>query len=318
MQLQMTAPLDIGLEQTDATLGIGQDVIFDLENAEKGLMRNGGLSAFAGQNCDAEIESSEDENEENGDDDVDPEEEGEKKLADLEAELDVLYDAYQEKLKEKDAKFKVKESRKNNLEREEWHGLREKCGDDDSQGSDEDGGWEKMEEAKRNAGDDSSSEESGNEDEEVLAVGQKRRRRTDEGDYQKRPRLITKLQEKAPPPNLAAQIWFRQDLFAGVLGMDNEECTDDEDEIKAEIAEDDGDEMWQHEVGRLSRNSEPSTNVKMQNIDDSSNGSADDMEIVRQRANEDSSMWDASNNNEDDRNQVTIQSIPLHFGSLHP
>jgi AdoMet-dependent rRNA methyltransferase SPB1 len=315
MQLQMTAPLDIGLEQTDATLGIGQDDMFDLENAEKGLKRRGGLSAFAGQNCDAEIENSEDENEENGDDDVDPEEEGEKKLADLEGELDDLYDAYQEKLKEKDAKFKVKESRKNNLEREEWHGLREKCGDD-SEGSDEDGGWEKMEEAKGNSGNDSSSEESGNEDEEVLAVGQKRRRRTDEG-YQKRARLITTLQEQAPPPNSAAQIWFRQDLFAGVLGMDNEGCTDDEDDIGDDIAEDDGDEMWQHEVGRLSRNSGPSINVKIQNIDDSSNGNADNMEIVRQRPDEDASIWDASNN-KDDRNQVIIQSIPLHFGSLHP
>ena len=45
MQLQMTAPLDIGMEQSDLSLR-GQVDIFDLEATEKGLRRKGGASAL--------------------------------------------------------------------------------------------------------------------------------------------------------------------------------------------------------------------------------------------------------------------------------
>ena len=37
MQLQMTAPLDIGLEFQDQALGLGQDDILDLEMSKKQL-----------------------------------------------------------------------------------------------------------------------------------------------------------------------------------------------------------------------------------------------------------------------------------------
>ena len=39
MQLQMTAPIDIGLEQQDAALASGQDDFFDLQGAEKGMKK---------------------------------------------------------------------------------------------------------------------------------------------------------------------------------------------------------------------------------------------------------------------------------------
>ena len=48
-------------------------------------------------------------------------EEKERKIAELENELDGLYDSYQERLKERDAKYRVKEARRKDKEREEWH-----------------------------------------------------------------------------------------------------------------------------------------------------------------------------------------------------
>jgi len=41
MQLHMTAPLEIGLEQTDAGLRHGQEDVFDLEYAERASRRTG-------------------------------------------------------------------------------------------------------------------------------------------------------------------------------------------------------------------------------------------------------------------------------------
>ena len=55
MQLQMTAPLDIGLEQHDPSLGYGQDDVFDLEDTQKGLRKNGGV-AHLGDAMDVDAE----------------------------------------------------------------------------------------------------------------------------------------------------------------------------------------------------------------------------------------------------------------------
>jgi AdoMet-dependent rRNA methyltransferase SPB1 len=48
MQLQMTAPMDIGMEQHDASLGYGQDDVFDLTGAERGMKKKGGVANFTG------------------------------------------------------------------------------------------------------------------------------------------------------------------------------------------------------------------------------------------------------------------------------
>ena len=45
MQLQMTAPMDIGMEQNDLSLR-GQDDIFDLEETAQGLRKKGGILAL--------------------------------------------------------------------------------------------------------------------------------------------------------------------------------------------------------------------------------------------------------------------------------
>ncbi len=85
-------------------------------------------------------------------------------VEDLEADLDDLYETYKERRNERDAKFKAKEARSKNKNREEWSGFKADKSDEESGSEDEVGGWDEMEAAKA-AGDSSSDSDS--EEEEV-------------------------------------------------------------------------------------------------------------------------------------------------------
>jgi AdoMet-dependent rRNA methyltransferase SPB1 len=90
---------------------------------------------------------------------LDSDEERERKVAGLEAELDGMYDMYQERMKERDAKFKVTEERRKHGQLEEWHGIQEK----DSDEEDSDRGGRRMGQDGGSEGEswrDSSSDES--------------------------------------------------------------------------------------------------------------------------------------------------------------
>jgi len=262
MQLQMTAPLDIGLDQHDASLGLGQDDIFDLGGAETGLRQQGGISRLIGEDRDILVDSDEEDEEiqgEESDEVLDSEEEREKKMELLEAELDGLYDAYQDRLRERDMKFRVNESRKKNAEREEWHGIQETNSDDMEDESNEEGGWDKMEQVKKNIGGSSSDESDDDERVERIAEGRKRRH-TEVPDHSfkpsKRLRLVTKLEE--PKTNItitqAAQVWFSQDVFTGfgVLG-DNEDGEGGDEEMNMDaLEENDLHNNWEDTVSNIS------------------------------------------------------------------
>ena len=239
MQLQMTAPMDIGMEQLDAALGHGQEDVFDLGDASRGLRKKGGISRLMDE---SDVDSDEEEAGAKEDDEsdgevLDEDEERERKVAELENELDGLYDSYQSRLKERDSKYKVQEARRQNKEREEWHGIQEKGSDDESD-SDDEGGWDKMEQAKARAGEDSSSDESDEEtddDEADPQTSTKKRARANEepsSRSQKRVRLNGSLTQPPTSTNLsrAAQVWFSQDCFAGAdleLDEDSEDDGDD-------------------------------------------------------------------------------------------
>jgi AdoMet-dependent rRNA methyltransferase SPB1 len=230
MQLQMTTPLDIGLEQQDAALVLGQDDVFDLVRAENAL-RKGGIN----DDDDGIYESDENEMEENGSESdvvLDSDQERERQVMGLEAELDGLYDAYQDRMRERDAKYKVMEARRKNTEREEWYGIQEE--DDDADSSI--GGWDER------GGSDLSSEDSESDDESVTspAGGRKRPRNEDDPSRSsKRPRLVTKLEGPKMPVSKAAQVWFSQDVFAGIDTADV--ISEDEDEDGLEEDNDDDD-----------------------------------------------------------------------------
>jgi len=261
MQLQMTAPLDIGLEQQDATLGIDQDEMFDLGQAENNMHKHRSTTFAMDDDGDAILDSSDEDGEgeqadENEDDEpLDSEDEREKKVAGLEAELDGLYDAYQGRLRERDAKYKVKEARRKNAEREEeWDGIKEDGSDPDAS-DEEDGGWDKIQQAKLDDGGNSSGDSSDESEEETEPTGKSRKRgRSDHEPLPskelKRQRLISKLEapKAKPASGAASRLWFSQDVFAGA-GLDvmeeisdsdeNEEFDDySEDEESSENAED--------------------------------------------------------------------------------
>jgi len=213
----MTAPLDIGMEQADAALNIGQDDVFDLVDAERGL-RGGDISNFVARTQDEDESSNEGAEDNEQEEFMDTDDEKEYKVESLEAELDGLYEAYRGRLAEKDAKFKVKEARRVNKEREEWHGIQKDANSDDSEDS-EAGGWDLTEEAK--ARDDGSSTDDSDEEEEPhIPVVSKKRGRTGESRPQpaKKARLVTKLAE---PTDRKTDIWFSQDIFKGISDLDD-------------------------------------------------------------------------------------------------
>ncbi|KAF7339381.1 AdoMet-dependent rRNA methyltransferase SPB1 [Mycena sanguinolenta] len=273
MQLQMTAPLDIGLEQHDASLG-GQDDFFDLALGD-------------------EDDAASDEDDAAPDDEtesvLDSDEERQRKVDGLEAEMSGMYDAYRERLRERDAKFKVKESREKNAEREEWGGIKEPI-DVDSD-SEEEGGWDKMDVVKEQAGDSSSDDESDSEDDDEAPATRKRpRKESGPTKSAKRVKLVTDLREpKTQSASQASKVWFSQDVFAGV--GDGLDIGDDEIEAEMSVDEDDGSDgsgaQWE---------------------DTADDTDDDDFEIVK-TAEDDVDMWDVDNEDED---RVKEQKIKEH------
>jgi len=307
--------MDIGMEQHDDSLGFGQDDVFDLTGAEKGMRKKGGVANLVGDGYDmpeSDESGVEDGMEDEDEEMLDSDEERERKIAGLEAELDGMYDMYQERMKERDAKFKVKEARKKSGQLEEWNGIKEKNSDDEDSDSEE-GGWEQMEAAKEKAGADSSSDESDEEDNvEAPGPGQKRRRNEPPALSSKRVKLLTKLAEPktAAQTSQAAQVWFSQDVFAGIDELRNVEDDADEDVPMDDQAENEEDE-WQDEV---SPHIFPAcqSRVLIVNQDSASGGEQDDdFEVVPQDQDHDIDMWDAEGENEDEVKQAKIKSKEL-------
>lgn len=262
MQLSMTAPLDIGLEQQDQAL-IADEDMFDLGDTERVLKKKGGVSKFASRDQDEDESEEEDEEEsESEEEGLDSDEEREKKTKGLEDELDGLYDSYKERLAERDSKYKVKEARKKNKEREEWHGIKEAKDGSSDEEEDEEGGWDVMQKAKgRN---DQSSDEESDSDEEVedqdVSAGQKRRRPGQaQENGKKKARFATEDAKVVPASSRAADLWFSQDVFGGMDGLDaipdsdEESGLDAEDvETEEEASEEEADEVSPHRFLRYS------------------------------------------------------------------
>ena len=120
MQMHMTTPMDIGMEQLGPG---GEDATFSLKRAEKA----GAAAAMASGKELAVIESESEESESETEYD-DSDDEGDR----LERELDSLYEQYQERKEDKDSKLRAKKARKD-YEAEEWEGF----SDSDKEGSDD-------------------------------------------------------------------------------------------------------------------------------------------------------------------------------------
>ncbi|KAL5518879.1 SPB1 [Sanghuangporus vaninii] len=284
MQLQMTAPLDIGLEQSDANLGLGQDDVFDLQDTEKRIRKGRSASGLLGQ-MDDEHGGNDSRPEQSvksvKESDVEDDEEG--RIAGLEADLDDLYDAYKDRLNERDSKAKAREARKGK-EKEEWHGFAVNEDDDDEEeeeASEGERGWDAMERAKLDNGESTSSDDDSDSDVESVREPVAKTKKRQLGVVTEPPAKKTKLISKSngSSTSRSAQIWFDQDIFKGVNIDDIE---DDEQESEPESASD-------------------------ENVDEvSSTGNGDGFEIAPQDNDDDIEMWDADGANEDELREAMI------------
>ena len=238
MQLQMTAPLDIGLEQTDAVLR-GQEDMFDLGDAERASGRTGYPKAV--DTNEESVEPNESLHDNIPDEGVvDTDEEQDDRLQTLEDDLDGLYETYREKLAERDTKFRVREARRNDKRREDWAGIGKGGSQDDTDEEDEGGGWDEMEQLK--ARDDDSDSWADTEDEMSSSQLAKRKQPDQQGTSRKKARMLTSLSE----PKIASHegkntaVWFSQDIFKGLdrpsdddTGSDSsKESQDDADKVR--------------------------------------------------------------------------------------
>jgi AdoMet-dependent rRNA methyltransferase SPB1 len=123
MQMHMTTPMDIGMEQLGPG---GDDATFSLKRVE----RDGARDVIASGKV-AEIESdSEDDLTESDDNESD--DEGDQ----LERELDSLYEQYQERREDRDSKVRAKKARKD-YEADEWDGFSDSDKEDDEESEEE-------------------------------------------------------------------------------------------------------------------------------------------------------------------------------------
>lgn len=118
MQLHMTTPTEIGLEQVGP---FGENSVFNLKTAQKA----GDIKKVSGAQMAAESSSEESSDE---DTDLDSEEEEER----LERELDIMYERYQADREERDTKARAKRARKD-MEEDTFEGFSDRENDSDAE-----------------------------------------------------------------------------------------------------------------------------------------------------------------------------------------
>lgn len=122
MQMHMTTPMDIGMEQIGPG---GEDTTFSLKKVDRANARDAVVNA---RDIPAESESEEDSESETEEEDDD----GDR----LERELDSMYEQYQERMEDRDSKLRAKKARKE-YETEEWEGFSDENKSDASDEEDE-------------------------------------------------------------------------------------------------------------------------------------------------------------------------------------
>lgn len=197
MQLNMTTPMEIGMEQAGPS---GEDAVFALKTVEKA----GGLGKIAKGRMVTVVEEEKPQESGEEDDESDPEEDA------LERELDSMYDQYQERKADSDAKFRAKKARTEHADGE-WEGFSDK-----EDGSDDD--------VVEEEASDASSDDADGEDEQ-------------------RRSLITDLESEASAPGgltRRAAMFFDQDIFKGIDGLDE---VADEKDSGIELEDEDSDDV---------------------------------------------------------------------------
>ncbi|CAK7223895.1 AdoMet-dependent rRNA methyltransferase spb1 [Sporothrix curviconia] len=287
MQLNMTAPMDIGMEQADA---MGEGALFGLKKIDKSeaLQRisRGKMATISADKAAQDAEGNDSgigssaETDDEGDDEEDS----------LERELDSQYDQYQERRAAVDAKHRAKKAREQGND-EEWEGV--SAGESDIEDSDGD-----LEE-------DSSSDEEGG------APARRKKSSTKS--------LLTDLDNSAPDKSglsKRAQDFFSRSEFSDVMGDIEEEEEEEEEEADEEenIDEDGEDEEMEvedeeeEEEEEEEEDDEDTIPTTAQEVDSDSEH-AGGFEVVKRQRAKDEDDWeeeDERRNKADDHVGVDI------------
>lgn len=141
LQMGMTAPMDIGLDQNDASLTGGADTfrlkhsdikLDDVEMPELDveLLGNDILEAPSDAESDLDAEAST------------------SQFSKLDAELEAQYEGYRQACSMRDAKFKARQAIAKDKNSKEWYGITEKQGQESDAEDSEDGGYEILQKMK--------------------------------------------------------------------------------------------------------------------------------------------------------------------------
>lgn len=282
MQLQMTTPMDIGMEHADEALQGGAEDFFDLSTAGgkrdgKDLDHDEGDEIASDAEVSSTISAGADEDDEAA---YDSDQEREKRLRRLEGDMDDLYEDYRTRMADRDTKFRVKEERRKNKNLDEWHGIKEDKGENEEDHSDAEssvGGYDVVQSRKGRleAQDSDSDFDDEDEDEEdersrsslakdqrkgvpgkakVAAQREAKRKRAvaddDEDEATVDRGLLTTLESKKDAKarqSREAAIWFDNPMFQGIPGLGAMDAEDDEEEEEEEGEESDDDGLDEDE-----------------------------------------------------------------------
>ncbi|KAJ9110007.1 hypothetical protein QFC20_003081 [Naganishia adeliensis] len=319
LHLNMTAPEDMTMED-DLALA-GEDV-FDLGQGEKEIKRRGGKAKTldaALRDADGMDESEPEEEvvEEEEEEFLDSDDEREARTARLEGALDGLYENYQDRMRDRDAKWKVKQARLRDRNQDSWHGVKQGSDDEDErivkvQGynaeeedasdAESEGGWDHVAAQKAKIGEevDSSDDDSdsvhSDEDEDKPKVRKVRLalpgRTLPAGSAsagRKPNSLVANLGADVQKAELsrAAQVWFDQSVFKGVGDLAELDGLDEEEEAQ-EVSD-----------------------VEME---DQESANEDDFEVVPAAPEEDGIEWDVEDEDQDVVKQEKIKKKGLLTG----
>lgn len=200
MQLHMTAPTEIGLEQAGPT---GDGAMFALKPIDK----EGAVNKIAKGKMAILTEAEARKDFDSGFDDAETDEESDSEADQLDRELDSMYEQYQERKSEVDAKYRAKKARKEH----------------------EDGDWEGFSADNRSSDEDELEEDSSDSSD-------------DEEGPSRRPLLtdLDRSEKKAGGLSKRAAQFFDQDIFKDIGGIpaepESEELPDDDEaEIDAHL-----------------------------------------------------------------------------------
>lgn len=243
MQLHMTTPMEIGMEQVGPN---GEDSLFQLKSVDK----SGALGKVAKGRMVVVEDKPKEENEEE-DEDSDPEADR------LEAELDSMYNQYQERKLASDAKYRAKKARKEKEDNdEEFHGF----SDDDKGASSDD---EVMEEDSDSSSDDEEGHQS-------LVTDLAPRGKTTDG--------LTRR----------AAMFFDQDIFKGIDGLDAEEDGDSGIDVDEKTPSPEADTKASEQKQAKTKEPKKQVDVEEESEDEWSDEEKGGFETVQR----DESQWD--------------------------